>query len=75
MIEKNNNSIFFPTVHQIEPSDVFNKCYLLKKFVKKSIKEMIIIEMSWENNDVNVLDLYNKIESCHIHKKLGFLKN
>jgi len=35
---------------------------------------MIIIKMSWENNDVNVFDIYNKIESSHIYKKLGFLK-
>ena len=35
---------------------------------------MIIIKMSWENNDVNVFNLYNKIESSHIYKKLVFLK-
>ena len=34
----------------------------LEKICKKSIKEMIIIEMSWENNDVNFFCLYNKIE-------------
>jgi len=33
---------------------------------------MIIIEMSWENNDVNVFGLYNKIESSHIYKKSLF---
>ena len=31
---------------------------------------MIIIEMSWENSDVNVFAMYNKIKSSHIHKKL-----
>jgi len=35
---------------------------------------MIIIKMSWENNDVNVFGLYNKIESSHIYKKLVCLK-
>jgi len=35
---------------------------------------MIVIEMSWENNDVNLFDLYNKIESGHIYEKLFFKK-
>jgi len=35
---------------------------------------MIIIEMSWKNNDLNAFDLYNKIELNHIYKKLVFLK-
>jgi len=36
---------------------------------------MIIIEMSRENNYINVFDLYNKIKSSDICKKLDFLKN
>ena len=35
---------------------------------------MIIIEMRWENNDVNIFCLYNKIKSGDIYKKLVFLK-
>ena len=35
---------------------------------------MRIIEVSWENNDVNVFSLYNKVESSHIYKKLVLLK-
>jgi len=30
--------------------------------------------MGWENNDVNVFGLYNKIESSHIYKKSVFSK-
>ena len=35
---------------------------------------MIRIKMSWKNTDVNVFDMYNKIESSHTCKKLDFLK-
>jgi len=35
---------------------------------------MIGIEMSRENNDINVFGSHNKIESCHVCKKLIFLK-
>ena len=36
---------------------------------------MIIIEMSRENNYISIFDLYNKIKSSHICKKLDFFKN
>ena len=32
---------------------------------------MIIIEMSRENDDINVFSSYNKIQLSHICKKLG----
>ena len=43
------------------------------KFIKNL--KVIIIEISWENNDINISGLYNKIGWSHIYKKLVFFLN